>query len=208
MAEKGMDYALGFVLKLAEAGRTFDEARTFVLGKSAADEEKPAISRRTYDRIYEKTRKRLLREYIRSMKGDMTPVYQGFMNPITGKLRFPISIGAKKSNVDVSTMTPAQANMVSLLTKHRKIKNISGVSRRLNRRNPDFEFMTDPTVFDASRGRFTRHGLSDFRKAYRYVHGSDPTDYDIGELEARLFGHTSGFDGSPYVFGQLKRRMI
>lgn len=222
MAEKGMDYALGFVLKLAEAGRTFDEARSFVLEKSAyggsgewypatgrnAAPSEPMLSRRTYDRIYAGTRKRLLREADRASSGDRAIVFQGFRNPVTGGFRFPFSIGSRKSNIVNSTMTPAQANLVALLTKHKRLKGYRQVARKLRNGSPDFEFMRDPTIFNSHANRLTRRGMEDLRKAYRHVHGVTPDDYVLGTLAGRLFGTNSGFDGNPVVFDRIQGRMI
>jgi hypothetical protein len=212
MAREGMEYALGFVMKLAEAGVTFDQAEDFVFSKKAQsstiEAKEPTVSRRAYDRIYRGTRARIRREADKSQMGNMSLIFQGLRNPITGKFRFPFSIGSKKYNTDISTMTPAQANMVSLLTKHRNIKDYRTIAKHINRGNPDFEFLGDPTVFNTRTGRLTARGMEDFKKAYKYVHNITPDDFIVNRMTNKLFGTTAGFDGSPYMFEQFQKRRI
>lgn len=202
-----MDYTLGFVMKLAEAGVTLDQAEKFVFSKKADSDSEPKISRRAFERIYEKTRKKLRSEINRSDAGDSSIVWQGFRNPITGAIRFPLSIGSRRSNDVNATMTPAQANLVALLTKHRNINGYRGVQRKFKNFHPDFEFMADPTTFNADKGKLTNRGQKDLKKAYKHVFGYEPTDDILGMLTSRLFGTNSGFDGTNHIFGS-ERRMV
>lgn len=201
-----MNYTLGYVLGLAEGGATVEDAERFVLFKSAQAE--PTQSRRGYERVYDKTRKMLRRETDRAQRGSRGIVFQGFKNPVTGKLRLPFSIGAKKSNTDISTMTPAQANLVALLTKHTRLRNHNDVARKVNKGHRDFEFLGDPTVFNGRAGRLTNRGMQDLRKAWKYVKGYDPDDFQLREFTNRLFGTQAGFGGSPFVLEAFHRREI
>ena len=221
------EYVDGFMGKLAEAGVTLDQAEGFVFGKKAdvgikADSMEsimnnpryargeyvdPKFTRRLYERIYAKTRRKLGREMDRAQSGKLL-VWQGLRNPITGKFRLPVSLGSKAINTQTSTMTPAQANLVSLITKHRNLKSFKGVQRKVNRGSADFEFMGDPTIFNARTSRLTRRGVEDLKKAWKYVHGYSPDDTTIEMLTNRLFGTNAGFDGSPHVFERYTGRGI
>lgn len=221
--KKEFEFALGYVLKLAESGRTFDQVLGYKAQKTAAsddfwsrlDEYKengkypdPKATRRLYERIYSKTRGKLRREADRSQAGDFSPTWQGFRNPITGKWRFPISFGSRKVNTENASMTPAQANLVSLLSKHKDIKNFRQLQGKVSGRSGDFEFLGDPTVFNSHASRFTTRGREDFKKAWRYVHGYDPTDSFVDGFASKLFGTHAGFDGAPHIFERHNTRRI
>lgn len=221
------EYVDGFVQKLAEAGVTLDQAENFVFGKKAYDVKAdsvesilnnkrysggqykdPVFSRNLYERVYSKTRNKLNREANRAQAGRLSLVWQGLRNPVTGKWRVPISLGSKKINTTVATMTPAQANLVALLSKHKKLKNFNQVQRKVNRRSGDFEFMGDPTIFNARASKLTNRGIEDFKKAYKYVHGFEPDNEMVEMITNRLFGTHAGFDGAPHVFERYTGRGI
>lgn len=201
-------FSLGFALKLAEAGVPADRLVQAIDKKAADSDKEPSVSRRAYEMIYEKTRGKLRREADRSQVGRGSLLWQGFRNPVTGKFRFPISFGSKKVNDEIASMTPAQANFVSLLTKYKNLKNHFQVQKKSRQENGDFEFLGDPTVFNSRSSRLTSRGLSDFRKAYKYVNKVDPGDEYAKILTSKLFGENAGFDGSPHIFETVNRRRI
>ena len=215
---KEFEFALGYVLKLAESGRTLDQVEEHRSMKRADALEdwytskgqyrNPELTKRTYDRIYSKTRAKLRREADRSQAGRHSILWQGFRNPVTGKLRIPISFGSKNVNTENASMTPAQANLVSLLTKNRKVNDFKKLQKRVNRRSGDFEFIGDPTVFNIHASRLTNRGKEDFKKAYRYVHGYEPSDYQVDAIAERLFGTHAGFAGQPHIFERYNSRKI
>lgn len=212
---KQIEFSIGYVLKLAEAGKTLDQVERFKLSKKAAADDfskrldeylsigrwqDPAIARNLFEAIYSKTRGKIRKEIGKSKAGRKTVTWQGFKNPITGKKRFPLSLGSKKTNIDNSTMTPAQANFVSLLSKEKKIKNFKNLQKRYRNRSSDTEFINDPMTFNSRAGRLTEAGKRDFKKAFKYVHGYEIDDDYMEALTDRLFGTHAGFDESPFIF--------
>lgn len=221
--KRKFEFALGYVLKLAEAGKTLDQVVAYKAQKRAASDDfwsrldkyrengdyaDPTATRRLYERIYEKTRGKLRREADRSQAGRFSILWQGLRNPVTGKLRLPISLGSKKVNTENASMTPAQANLVSLLSKHRNVKDFRKLQRKVRSGSGDFEFLGDPTVFNSHASRFTARGKEDFKKAWRYLHGYDPSDAFVDGFASRLFGTRAGFDGAPHIFERYNSRKI
>jgi hypothetical protein len=131
------------------------------------------------------------------------PIWQGWKDPITGSLRFPISIGPTKSNERNATLEPSQANLVSLLTKNRKLKTHKDLERAMDRALDGVEFLGDPSIVDIKGGTLTRLGKQDLAFAYELVRGRKLDPSSTTELSTRidkLLGTHAGPGGSPYRF--------
>lgn len=90
------------------------------------------LSKATRDRIYANTREDMADESGRASAGSGGLTWQGFFDPVTGEWRSPVSWGSTKANVRNSSMTPTQANMVSLLTKNKGIQDYRQMTSALN----------------------------------------------------------------------------
>lgn len=161
------------------------------------------LSKETRDRIYANTRDDMFREAYRAGKGSGGLTWQGWRDPVTGKLLFPVSWGSRRHNVANTSMTPSQANMVSLLTKNRKIRDYRQLTRAIRNGRGGLDFMKDPSVVNLHSGKLTRHGMDDLKFAFKHVYGRDPTELDMMRLNnrmERLLGTHAGANGNPYRF--------
>lgn len=188
--------------RMSKSAQIFDAAP-----KTDRTDTKYGLSKATRDRIYRDTRADMMAEADRARGGFMR--WQGFRDPLSGRLRIPVSFGSRKQNVWNSSMTPSQANMVSLLTKNRKIRDYRQLSRAMDKGRSGLEFMGDPSVVNLHSGKLTNHGMDDLKFAFRHVHGRDPTEDDMAKLNARmdrLLGTHAGANGNPHRFEQYLPR--
>lgn len=159
------------------------------------------LSKATRDSIYSNVRQDMANEADLARKGGLH--FRSFRDPITGRMRFPIGLRGSRTNVFNSSMTPSQANFVSLLTKNRGVKNHMDLTRAIDRGRKGFDFMGDPSTVNLHSGKLTRHGQKDLEFAFKHVYGRDPTQNDLAKLNKRmdtLLGTHAGANGTPYRF--------
>ena len=169
------------------------------------------LSKDMIDSIYRGTRSKLVGEADRSSRGSRVITWQGWRDPVTGALRWPVSFGSKAKNDRNASLSPAQANLLSLLTQGRKYRNHRDVARALRKGDSNLEFLGDPTKFDLGASKLTDKGMRDLNFAWKTRFGHDMNEHERGLVEQRLntlFGTNTIEGGKPFRFERFGPRPI
>ena len=169
------------------------------------------LSKDMIDAIYRNTRSKLVDEARRSTRGARAITWQGWRDPITGALRWPVTFGSRMKNDRNASLSPVQANLLALLTQGRKYRNHRDVARALRMGDSNLEFLGDPTKFDLGNSKLTDKGMRDLNFAWKTRFGHDMNDHEkqlVAQRMNELFGTNTIEGGKPFRFEHFGPRPI